>query len=319
MKNIFFLTLIVFTFGLNACSQNNNNNNINLNNDTMQYNDLTIQEQQVLLNKGTEMSFTGKYYTFNGDGTYLCKQCNAPLYKSSDKFDAHCGWPSFDDEISGAITKSTDADGQRTEITCSNCGAHLGHVFMNEGFTAKNTRHCVNSISLNFVPIKLNVQQNLQRAVFAAGCFWGVEYYLQKQAGVVSTTVGYIGGNTTNPTYQDVCSHTTGHVEAVEVYFDPTIVSYEKLTKLFFEIHDPTQIDRQGPDVGDQYRSEIFYMNDYQKNIAQDLINQLTNNGYNVATKLTPATEFYPAEDYHQDYYQHKGSLPYCHVRTTRF
>lgn len=318
MRNIILLILTTILLSSNACSQNSNTN-VNLNNDTMHYNNLTPDEQKVIINKGTERSFTGKYYTFDGDGTYLCKQCNAPLYKSNDKFDAHCGWPSFDDEIPGAITRKTDADGHRTEILCANCGAHLGHVFEGEGFTDKNTRHCVNSISLNFVPVQLNVQQNLQRAIFAGGCFWGVEYYLQKQAGVVSTTVGYIGGSTDNPTYQDVCSHSTGHAEAVEVYFDPTIVSFEKLAKLFFEIHDPTQVDRQGPDVGNQYRSEIFYVNDYQKEIAEDLIKQLKDKGYFVATKLTPATEFFSAEDYHQDYYKYKGSMPYCHVRTKRF
>ncbi|MBN2892876.1 MAG: bifunctional methionine sulfoxide reductase B/A protein [Bacteroidales bacterium] len=285
----------------------------------MHFNKLTPEEKQVILNKGTEMSFTGQYYNYQEDGTYLCKQCNATLYKSSDKFDSHCGWPSFDDEIEGAVTRTTDADGHRTEITCTNCGAHLGHVFEGEGYTDKNTRHCVNSISLNFMPVEIQTQQKLERAIYAAGCFWGVEYYMQKENGVVSTTVGYIGGTTKNPTYQEVCSHKTGHVEAVEVYFNPDIISYEKLTKIFFELHDPTQVDRQGPDVGEQYRSEIFYMNDYQKQIAEDLIQQLEAKGFKVATKLTPATEFYPAEDYHQDYYDHKGSLPYCHFRTQRF
>jgi len=316
-------TIIAFTsmllFIVSACSQNQNNQQITQNNNNMKYNDLNKDEQYVILKKGTELSFTGKYYEYDGKGTYVCKQCNAPLYKSSDKFDSHCGWPSFDDEIEGAITRKTDADGRRTEILCSNCGAHLGHVFEGEGFTDKDTRHCVNSISLNFVPVELNTQQKLERAIYAGGCFWGVEYYLQKQKGVVSTTSGYIGGTTKNPTYKDVCSHTTGHAEAVEVYFNPDIISYEELTKIFFEIHDPTQIDRQGPDIGKQYRSEIFYMNNYQKDIAENLIQQLKDYGYNVVTQLSPATEFYPAEDYHQDYYEHKGTLPYCHIRTKRF
>ena len=227
--------------------------------------------------------------------------------------------PNLTHNAVGHLLRKTDADGSRTEILCANCGAHLGHVFLNEGFTDKNVRHCVNSISLNFVPVVVDKKQKLERAIFAAGCFWGVEHYLKKEKGVLSTTVGYIGGNTPNPTYEQVCSHTTGYAEAVEVYFNPDIVSYETLAKLFFEIHDPTQINRQGPDIGDQYRSEIFYLTLEQKEIAQKLIAILEQKGLKVATKLTQATEFFPGEDYHQDYYDKKGSSPYCHFRTKRF
>lgn len=120
--------------------------------DKSSYNTLTEEEKYVILQKGTEYPNTGKLLNVTDKGTYICKQCNAPLYRSEDKFDAHCGWPSFDDEIEGAVTKVPDADGMRTEIVCSNCGGHLGHVFVGEHFTAKNTRHCVNSISMNFVP-----------------------------------------------------------------------------------------------------------------------------------------------------------------------
>jgi len=121
-------------------------------NTDMKFNELNEFERSVIEGKGTERPFTGIYYQNKDAGTYLCKKCNAPLYRSADKFDAHCGWPSFDDEIKGAVKRTTDADGSRIEITCAQCGAHLGHVFIGEGLTPKNTRHCVNSISLNFLP-----------------------------------------------------------------------------------------------------------------------------------------------------------------------
>lgn len=118
----------------------------------MKLNKLTKEEERVIVNKGTEMPFTGEYDSNFREGTYICRRCNAPLYKSEDKFDAHCGWPAFDQEIKGAVKRLPDPDGQRVEIECANCGAHLGHVFVGEHFTDKNTRHCVNSISMKFIP-----------------------------------------------------------------------------------------------------------------------------------------------------------------------
>lgn len=283
-------------------------------------NKLTPEEERVILHKGTERPFTGKYYDHKEDGVYTCKQCGAQLYNSTDKFDSGCGWPSFDDEIEGAVKRTVDADGRRTEITCAKCGGHLGHVFEGEGFTPKNTRHCVNSVSLDFTnKMEDKRKEKTETAIFAGGCFWGVEHLMKSIPGVISVESGYIGGKTSNPTYQEVCTKQTGHAEAVRIVFDPSKVSYEKLAKNFFEIHDPEQVDGQGPDIGNQYRSEVFYTTPEQKEITQKLIKQLEEKGYKIATRLTPATEFWKAEEYHQDYYDKTGKQPYCHRHVKRF
>jgi len=285
----------------------------------MKLHKLTSEEEKVILFKGTERPFSGKYNDFSEKGTYICKQCGSPLYKSSDKFKSECGWPSFDDEIKGAVKRVPDADGMRTEIVCANCGAHLGHVFIGEGLTPKNIRHCVNSISLEFVPADSNRMETNDTAIFAGGCFWGVEYHMHSIDGVISTEVGYTGGHIEQPTYRDVCTHTTGHAEAVKVVFNTQKTDYEKIARMFFEIHDPTQVNRQGPDIGDQYRSEIFYRNNSQKEIAEKLISILQQKGFKIATRVDPATTFWKAEEYHQQYYEKEGQTPYCHVYTKRF
>jgi peptide methionine sulfoxide reductase msrA/msrB len=278
------------------------------------YNKLTPDEERVIVHKGTETPFSGKYDKHFEPGMYTCKRCGAGLFRSEDKFDAGCGWPSFDDQVPGAVRRQPDADGLRTEILCARCGAHLGHVFADEGFTPKNVRDCVNSISLNFVP-----RERVGRAVFAGGCFWGVEYYFDNIPGVILTTVGYTGGHTDNPAYEEVSDGQTGHLEALEALFDNTKVSYEDLAKLFFEIHDPTQVNRQGPDIGRQYSSAIFYADDDQKKAAEKLINMLKEKGLKVATEVRKAERFWPAEEYHQHYYRKNGKQPYCHVRLIRF
>lgn len=282
---------------------------------------LTPLEKHVIVDKGTEPPFTGEYTDFTGKGTYHCRRCGAPLYRSESKFHSGCGWPSFDDEIPGAVVRSPDPDGRRTEITCAACGGHLGHVFEGEGFTEKNTRHCVNSVSMRFVPDEPRAadRQGYETAIFAGGCFWGVEHLMRGCDGVVSIESGYTGGRTEKPFYEEVCTGTTGHAEAVRIVYDPARTSFGELARLFFEIHDPTQVDRQGPDVGEQYRSEIFYTTPEQKQIAERLISQLKEKGFRVVTRVTPASEFYPAEEHHQKYYLKHGKTPYCHHYVKRF
>lgn len=301
-----YQTIIIYTvfllFSQSACSQTEKN---------MKYNELTPEEKAVIINKATERPFTGEYVNNKAKGTYVCKQCDAPLYRSEDKFESDCGWPSFDDEINGAVRKVLDADGRRTEIICNNCGGHLGHVFVGEQFTKKNTRYCVNSISMKFIPAN---EAKLDTAYFASGCFWGTEYHFMKATGVITTTVGYMGGYTQHPTYKEVCTGETGHAETTEIIFDSSKTSYEDMLKLYFETHDFTQIGGQGPDIGDQYRSVIFYMSDDQKKLAEKYVQILTAKGYKVATIIEKAPVFWPAEDYHQEYYDKKNGSPYCHI-----
>ncbi len=277
---------------------------------------LTPEEERVIVHKGTEAPFLGKYVKHSADGTYSCKRCGRPLFRSSDKFDSGCGWPSFDDAIPDAVRELPDPDGMRTEIVCAGCGAHLGHVFTAEGYTPKNVRHCVNSVSLDFVRTPSTAAG---RAIFAGGCFWGVEHHFSKEPGVLGVTSGYTGGHVPSPTYEQVCSGTTGHLEAVEVTFDPAVTTFEKLARLFFETHDPTQADGQGPDIGEQYHSAIFVMDDEQRQVASKLVALLRDKGLDVVTELREAGPFWPAEAYHQDYFARKGTLPICHDRVKRF
>lgn len=272
---------------------------------------------QVVQEKGTERPYTGEYDDFADSGTYLCRQCGFALFRSDTKFHSGCGWPSFDEEISGAVKRKVDADGQRTEILCARCDAHLGHVFNGEQFTIKNTRHCVNSLSLDFVTNKEVVDTD--EVIVAAGCFWGVQYYFDLLPGVLKTEVGYSGGTKKHPTYHEVCSGSTGHYEVLRIVYDKQKLSLEQVLKYFFETHNPVQHDGQGPDIGEQYKSVFFYYNDEQKQMAERLINQLDELGYRIATKLLPVSTFWRAEDYHQHYYDKNGKQPYCHRYTKLF
>ena len=284
--------------------------------------ELTPFERAVIVDKATERPYSGTLLNVKEKGVFACKLCGTPLYRSEDKFDSHCGWPSFDDEIPGAVKRVPDADGRRTEIVCANCGAHLGHVFEGEGLTPKNIRHCVNSVSLNFQKKPQSddpADTQLHKAYVAGGCFWGVEYYLQQLEGVKSAVSGFMGGHVAHPDYYDVVRGDTGHLETVEVLYDPAKISYRDILKRFFEIHDPEQTDGQGPDIGSQYLSAVFISSEEEAQIAAALIKELENNGYRVATQIRPAGTFYPADTHHQDYYEKKGTSPYCHGYVPRF
>ena len=302
MKQIMTFIMMIFFYSCNVENQISSTSGKNGNN----FNKLTAEENYILVKKGTESRNSGQYNKHYKDGVYLCKRCDFALFRSESKFDSKSGWPAFDDNIADTVKKTRD--GFRTEILCNNCEGHLGHVFKSEGFTPKNTRHCVNSLSVKFIPA-----ESLETAVFASGCFWGTEHWLAKAKGVISTSCGYLGGYTKNPSYSQVCSGLTGHAEAVEVIFDKAKTDYESLAKLFFETHNPTQVNRQGPDRGTQYRSEVFYTTDKQKEVTEKLIDILKKKGLKIATKVTKSPKFYEAEDYHQDYYQKNNKAPYCH------
>lgn len=273
--------------------------------------------KKVVKDKATEPPFSNPLNELEVPGTYLCRQCGLALFRSSSKFHSGCGWPSFDQELPNAVTRLKDSDGLRTEIVCARCQAHLGHVFQGENFTEKNIRHCVNSVSLDFVGDQTVI--DTEEAIFAAGCFWGVEYYFKQLPGVIKVEVGYTGGKIEQPSYKAICKGDTGHFEAIRVIFDVHKLNFETVAKFFFEIHDPTQTNGQGPDLGEQYLSVAFYYNEQQKQILLHLIEQLKNKGYSIATKVLPVSIFWVAEEYHQDYYAKTGKTPYCHRYQKRF
>lgn len=275
---------------------------------------LTPEEERVIVHKGTEAPFSGKYDKFFEEGMYVCRRCSTPLYTSNNKFDSGCGWPSFDQEIPGAVKHVQDPDGMRMEIICNKCGAHLGHVFKGEKLTPKNVRHCVNSVSLMFLPKKKNDDEII---VFGGGCFWCIEAVFQMLKGISSVASGYAGGEKPNPTYKEVCSGATEHAEVVKVLFDSTIIKLDDLLAVFFAMHDPTTRNRQGNDVGTQYRSVIFYTTAEQKQIIESFIKKLESEKTfeaPIVTQVLPLPIFYPAEEYHQNYYRSNAQQGYCQV-----
>ncbi|MBY6188586.1 bifunctional methionine sulfoxide reductase B/A protein [Marinobacter hydrocarbonoclasticus] len=278
----------------------------------MKRNPLTDDERQVLEEKGTEAPFSGRFLTLDDNGTYCCRRCQSPLFRSEHKFEAGCGWPAFDDEIPGAVRRQTDADGRRTEILCAHCDGHLGHVFEGEQLTANNLRHCVNALAMSFTPDARPAEREV--AVLGGGCFWCLEALFQRLAGVVSVTSGYAGGMPQDADYQTVCGGESGHIEVIKVVFDPSVLSFGQLLEIFFDAHDPTSWDRQGADAGSQYRSALFCQSEEQRQVAERQIAALEFLGRGrIVTELRGDEPFFPAEAYHQNYFNQNRDQPYCH------
>ena len=297
--------LLLFIFLLFSCSETSKPSHLT-------YNKLSSEEAEILLHKGTEKPFSGEYNKHYKKGSYACRQCNTLLFPSTAKFDSNTGWPSFDDAYPEAL--QVKADFSREEIVCATCKGHLGHVFKGEGFTPKDTRHCVNSLAIKFI-----AEQSKKKAIFASGCFWGTDYWLRTVPGVLDTKSGYIGGSESHPTYEDVCTGSTGHYEAVEVTYDENLVDYETLARMYFNTHNPEQANGQGNDIGSQYLPAIFYLDEEQKRISEKLLSELRALAYKPATELIKAPRFWPAENYHQDYYIKNGKKPYCHFYRPKF
>jgi peptide methionine sulfoxide reductase msrA/msrB len=299
---------------------------------------LSSEQFAVTQQCGTEPPFHNAYWDNHKPGIYVDVVSGEPLFSSLDKFDSGTGWPSFTQPLKGtAIVEKKDLSlgGERTEVRSPMADSHLGHVFDDGPRDRGGMRYCINSAALKFIPVEEMDQAGYgqylepfvkaglikaatrETAILAGGCFWGMEEIIRKIPGVIKTTVGYSGGKTTDPTYEEVCTGGTGHAESIEVVFDSSRLSYESLLDYFFRMHDPTTLNRQHNDVGTQYRSAIFYTSDAQKQTAERVKSRWDKSGKfsrPITTEITAATKFYSAEDYHQKYLvKHPGGYT-CHV-----